>query len=190
MDDVFEVVATHCTPAAAETVASLSHTIRDVSMPVVARLRQRYAKFVPMIGVLKQHFSPATRPSLEQLGLRRAMERLLCESNLDVNTLLLMQDVATMPDCEMRPMPLTRYTTTHGTVISITVGSLIDAMTNDPLCVFFNGHGYRLRIYSKTVCGQVHLPVCSQGRFFSWGFAMRVGDVGSFQDAPVLHANT
>lgn len=186
MQDVFEVIATHSAPAGAEAVASLSHDIRNSAMPLITETRQRCARYDPVVQFLKTHVSPLTRSALEFTGLCHATQTLLCECDVDVNTILLMQEIATDPECDVRSIPLTPYTTRHGTVLSITVGSLVDAMTHEPLHVFFNGYRYRLRVYAKSNRSQIYLPVCKQGRFYSWGYADRLGGVGDFANAEEL----
>lgn len=186
MQDVFEVIAAHSAPAGAEAVASLSNDIRNAAMPLVKARRQRCARYDAVVELLKTHFSPHTRDVLQSMGLHWAMQSLLCECDVDVNTILLMQEIGTDPECEVRTIPLTPYTTEHGILRSITVGSIVDAMTHQPVHVYYNGYRYRLRIYTKNDWGQIHFPVCKQGRFYSWGFADRVGGVGSFEHATEL----
>jgi hypothetical protein len=186
MEDVFGVIATHCAPAGVEGVASLSHGIRHAAMPLVRTVRNRCARYDAVVGLLKEHFSPSTRNALEATGLRCAMQSLLCKCGVDVNTILLMQEIGTDPECEVRSIPLTQYTTERGGLLSITVGSIVDAMMHEPVYVFFNGYRYLLRIYSQNDRGQISLPVCKQGSFYSWGYADRIGGVGNFEDAAEL----
>jgi hypothetical protein len=185
-DDTFLVVASHSSCKDAETVASLSRGIRDAAMPVVAETRRMHEKYDCALRALRLHFSASKRSALEATGLSRAIEKFLCESDLSVQTVLRLQEIATTPRSEMREIPLTEYTTQSGNVISITVGSILDAMKHDPICVYFQGCAYRLQIYFRANGGQLFLPVCKEGRFFSWGYANRIGSVGNFQDAAYL----
>lgn len=84
-----------------------------------------------MIRALRQHFCAGTRTALESSGLRQGIRDFLTNGDVDVDVILLMQAIDRSSNCQVRSIPLTRYTTQSGNDILITVGSIIDAMTND-----------------------------------------------------------
>ena len=186
MDDVFSVIAEHSTHRDKETIGTLSTDIRRNTKDQIDTCRD--TAHIRMVQKLKCYWCEDKRAHHESQGLLKSSLAFIKSSELNSHDILAMEDVSTSERmADIRDIKLMHYTCENGTVICITVGSLLEKMLYHPNRVrcFFSGCAHHLAIYVVSH-DQITLPRCADGTFYSFGFAQRIGDVGDFESLPKL----
>ena len=181
MHDVLELIANYIGMTHISTLAFVSKDAKLACRDFV-RFRSLYAAVLH-----KMHTIWSNRPEIEKNGLCRTAEAFLGGKILSSTDICRIQDMATNPSLEIaRRMRLGSYTRQNGTTMDLTVGSVLKTILHPPICAYFEGLSFSLRIYIKTH-GQTLLPCCCDGQFYSWGYVDRMsGPLASFADTERL----
>ena len=176
MGDVAEAIARHASPATAACLAQLDRWHRAAVAPVLLRRRQACVPWLETVRRVRVHLAKACPPCLDE-----ARRSLVADAALHAADVLLLQSVsedAAAPVEDLRALPAGG---------GWTLGEVLDGLWHAPLTVFFRGSVFALRVYYRDPhSGQCVLPVTPQGRFFTWGYALRMGAVDENAPLPLL----
>jgi hypothetical protein len=187
MTDVFEAIAKHADMVSATRVSQLNCEIHSIVFRHVKQRKDALVPYFPVILLLRNHFGPAKRNDLEKSGLRQAFLHFVTSRVVTVGELLTLESLLRERVCDALHLSIGDYTTANDNTIHLTVESLLREFDHrhKPVRCFCKGKAHATTFYYEHQ-GQIYLPRCSDGDFYSWGFAMRVGGVGSFESAPQL----
>lgn len=183
--DTLGHVASFLDIASASRASILSKRTHELLLPSLTQRRAACDPYLNLVRVLRTTF--ASMEAVEKVGLHQTFRDVLTCKQLSWRDVLLMEDGLVR---DVACIFLGHYTRVNGEVLTLTVGSVVHSLTcQPPINTFFRGFAHPLRIYAKTSCYQMLLPDTREGRFFSWGYASRVGGVGDMNSAPRLHAH-
>lgn len=143
-------------------------------------------KYSECIATMFAFFGKKQRHQLEKNGLVESFRLFLCSTKIPTRFVLQMQEIAEAKLDDVNDIFLTLYTQKSGTIITLTIGSVIQSIYSSISISSYCRHfHFNLHIYVKEN-DKIYLPKCSDGVFYSWGYASRLAGVGSADSATTL----
>lgn len=187
--DIYQIVGEHSNASGVSSLVSLNKEINHIVEPESKRRKTRATPYLELIDLLKKEFNNSRKSEIENNGLKNSFYTLITSGILSFKDILNIQAIfkSNSKDInDIRDIFLMNYTNQNSKNIRITIGSLVDNLTNEEVKTFFKGYSMKLNIYYQDDNKRKTLPVCKEGNFYSWGYADRVGSVGNFNEAPLL----
>jgi hypothetical protein len=183
--DVWWSICEHAQISQLSKLLILNHEITSFISDQVLNRLQKLLKYKSIITLMRDNFHPNRRHLLEQTGLRHECIQFIKSGQFSHTDVLLFEEVDELQYRDCLDIFLCKYKCQDNTCITLTFGSVLQNFIHEPVRTYFQGRAHFLKFYTH-YHGKITLPTCQNSKFFSWGFAQRVGGVGDFADALLL----
>ena len=200
-DDILVTLHERLDSATREALATTCKSIYNAIIAHVRVMRKQCSPLASAHRVLIHHFEDCRKVHCQ--GLTNTFQDILESASLSTNDILCLESLSCARRHEhflvdngtlspaskeaVRDVALCTYEHLSGLTSVVTIGSVVDALSHTAVRVYVAGRAHNLTLYLKWPSStRKLLPRTRNGAFYSWGFAERVGGVGSFDATPLL----
>lgn len=154
-------------------------------------------EYINLIKKIKKIINEKKDFNNDELNL--FFKSLITQQKLSVYDILLMQEIQENNNEDIKKFNLINYYNSKKEKIKITLGFIINELYNDTINTYINGFYCKLKIYYNNNNlknkyfvndNKLLLPICSDGRFYSWGYVDRISGIGNFNEYKELSTNS
>lgn len=188
--DIFEIVSQHSSIDDSINLSLINQEINKIVSKDLNIKKNKIMIYLELILKIKKYFGKDNQTKIYSQGLKESIKNLIIKKILSFRDILLLQKLSDSKTKEanfVKKIFLFDYNTQQKDKLTITIGSLLEQIVNQPVNIFFNQHGLKLKIYYQDSNSQKFLPNCVEGQFYSWGFVDRVSGIGNMSDYPTLN---